>query len=168
MNALDSLRNWYDTLQARERVMVVITAVVVAITLFYIALWEPVRNGLQQELKKQQSLQTNLAWMQQAAQQVRSLRASGANAQNRDIDSPVSLTLEKTAASSGIKSRIGKLESTGKDKARVRLDNVDFNQMMLWLNTLQNTYGISADSITIDATDKPGLVNARINFSRRS
>ena len=168
MNALDNVRHWFDSLPPRERVMVSLTAVVVVITLFYIMLWEPVQKGLQQEIEKQRSLQTNLAWMQQAAQQVKALRASGVNTELLGNNTPVSLSIEKTAASSGIKSTLGKLESAGKDSARVRLDNVDFNQMMLWLDTLQNRYGIRASSVTIDQSDKPGLVNARINFSRQT
>ncbi len=166
MNALDNLRNWYDSLQPRERVMVLVTTLVVVVTLFYVAVWEPLHKELQQELEKRDNLQKSLAWMQGAAQEVRALRAAGVSGQRRDANTPVSLTIEKTAASAGIKSKLGKLESSGKNAARARLDNVDFNQMMLWLNTVEQTYGIAASSVNIESAGKPGLVNARISFSR--
>ena len=166
MNALDNLRNWFESLQPRERLMVVLTSIVVVITLFYVAVWEPLHKGLQQELEKRDNLQASLAWMQGAAQEVRALRAAGVSGQRRNDNAPVSLTIEKTAASSGIKSKLGKLESSGKNAARARLDNVDFNQMILWLNTVEQNYGIAASSVNIESTDKPGIVNARISFSR--
>ena len=166
MNALDNLRNWFDSLQPRERVMVLVTALVLVVTLFYVVVWEPLHKGLQQELEKRDNLQKSLAWMQGAAQEVRALRAAGVSGQRRNNKVPVSLTIEKTAASSGITSKLGKLESSGKNSARARLDNVDFNQMILWLNTVEQTYGIAASSVNIESTDKPGLVNARITFSR--
>ncbi len=166
MNALDNLRNWYDSLQPRERVMVLVTTLVVIVTLFYVAVWEPLHKGLQQELEKRDNLQKSLAWMQGAAQEVRALRAAGVSGQRRNTNAPVSLTIEKTAASAGIKSKLGKLESSGKNAARARLDNVDFNQMILWLNTIEQNYGIAASSVNIESAGKPGLVNARISFSR--
>jgi len=166
MNALHRLRDWFDTLPARERVMVVMATVVVLITLFYVMAWEPLHKGLQQQLKKRDTLQQSLAWMQGAAQEVRALRAAGISGQRRDSNAPVTLTIEKTAASSGVKAQLGKLESSGKNSARARLDSVDFNQMILWLNTLEQHYGITASSISIDASGKPGRVDARITFSR--
>lgn len=167
MNALDNLRNWFDSLLPRERTMVTITGIVVAITLFYITVWEPLHNGLREQREKLASQHKTLSWMQQAAREVSALRAAGmATAQRRNDSGPVTLTIEKTASSAGIRNRLSKLESSGQDSARARFDDVDFNQMILWLNTVEQTYGIQATSVTIEKTDKPGMVDARITFSR--
>jgi general secretion pathway protein M len=166
MKQLDDIRNWYDSLPGRERLMVSGASVVVVITLFYLIVWEPIYKGLDEEISKQATQQEIISWMRQAAGEVRTLRASGASNKRSNSNAPVTLTLEQTAASSGIKSKLSKLESSGKNSARARLDNVAFNQMMLWINTVEQSYGIIASSVTIENTDKPGIVNARLSFSR--
>lgn len=164
--SLENVHNWYDSLQPRERMMVVATAVIVLVTLFYLMLWEPLYKGLDNAEKQYSEQQTTLSWMQQAAQEVKILRNAGASSTRRNASSPVSLTLEQTASSAGLKNQLGKLESSDTNAARARLDNVAFNQMILWLNTLEQTYGITANSASIERTDKPGIVNARLSFSR--
>lgn len=166
MSRFGVITDWYSSLQQRERMMVILTSVVVIVTLFFLLVWEPIYKGLEQEQQRLQSQQDILVWMQQAEQEVKALRASGVRTNTRNSNAPVSLSIEQTAATSGIRSYLTKTESSGKDSARTSLDGVSFNQMILWINTLERNYGVMASSVNIENTDKPGLVNARITFSR--
>lgn len=166
MKQLDAISAWYDSLQARERQMVIATSIAIVVTLFYIMLWEPLHKGLQEEQRLHENNTNILAWMKQAAVEVRSLRASGIRATRKNSSSPVSLVLEQTVNTAGLKKNLSKLESSGKNSARVVLDGVAFNQLMLWLNTVEQNFGIKASSVNIEKTDKPGLANARLSFSR--
>lgn len=167
MSKLSMVTDWYGSLDARERMLVSITGIIVIATLFYLLLWEPIYKGLDEERLKRENQQSNLVWMQQAAAEARSLKASGARSTVRNSNSPVSLSIEQSIGTAGLKNNLSKLESSGKDSARAVLDNVSFNQMVVWLNTLESVYGISANSATIDRTDKEGYVNARLNMKRR-
>ena len=166
MNQLTNIQNWFESLQSRERLMVVITSIVLITTLFYVMVWEPIYKGLDDALLKQTSQQNIVVWMQQAAREVKTLRASGVTNKRKKSNAPVTLTLEQTATNAGVKNKLGKLESSGKNSARARLDNVAFNQMMLWINTVEQSFGIIATTVTIESTDIPGIVNARLSFSR--
>ncbi len=167
MNQLDPITNWYASLQAKERTMVAVMSVVIVLTLFYLLAWEPVYKGYEVERQKLESQKSILVWMKQAQQEVRSLRASGVKSTRRSSNTPVSIVIEQTAASSGLKSQVSKIESSGKNSSRVKLANVSFNQMILWINTIEQNHGIVTSSINIEKTDKPGLVNAKITFSKR-
>ncbi len=167
MNQLDPITNWYASLQAKERTMVAVMSVVIVLTLFYLLAWEPVYKGYEVERQKLESQKSILVWMKQAQQEVRNLRASGVKSTRRSSNTPVSIVIEQTAASSGLKSQVSKIESSGKNSSRVKLANVSFNQMILWINTIEQNHGIVTSSINIEKTDKPGLVNAKITFSKR-
>ena len=163
---MNEITDWYNALEPRERLMVTVAGIALAVTLFYLMLWEPVYKGLDEEQLKNENQTANLAWMQQAASEVRSLKASGASTNVRNQNAPVSLSVEQTIGNAGIKDKLSKLESSGQDSARAILDNVSFNQMVLWLNTLESNFGISVSSATIERTESAGIVDARLTLSR--
>lgn len=163
---MNEITDWYNALEPRERLMVTVAGIALAVTLFYLMLWEPVYKGLYEEQLKNENQTANLAWMQQAASEVRSLKASGASTNVRNQNAPVSLSVEQTIGNAGIKDKLSKLESSGQDSARAILDNVSFNQMVLWLNTLESNFGISVSSATIERTESAGIVDARLTLSR--
>lgn len=163
---LATLQHWYHSLQQRERVMVLATAVVVVITIFYLAIWEPLHKGLDNAEQEYQSNLNNLQWMQQAAAEVRALKPANGRVRNTASNQPVTLIVEQAANNSAIKSNISKLESASNDGARVVLNAASFDQMLVWLNTLEQSHGIPVASANIERNDKPGTVNARLSFNK--
>ena len=162
---LDALNLWYSSLPSREKILVLTTSIVLAITLFYILVWEPVYQGLEQQQQQYDSQRNVLAWMQNASAEVKTLKRSGAKPVTSS-NQPVSLIVDMSAASAGLKKNLGKLESSGKDGTRVTINNASFNQILIWLNTLQQQHSVSVTSASIELADKPGTVNARLSFSR--
>jgi type II secretory pathway component PulM len=49
---------------------------------------------------------------------------------------------------------------------RVQLEAAPFDTVVTWLDTLDRHYGLAIESITVDRTPTPGLVNASISFSQ--
>jgi type II secretory pathway component PulM len=49
---------------------------------------------------------------------------------------------------------------------RVQLEAAPFDSMISWLETLDRRFGLAIESITVDRTSAPGLVNASITFSQ--
>jgi general secretion pathway protein M len=166
MRQLHNLQNWYHGLQQRERQLVLAASVVIAATMFYLIIWEPVHKSIAEQTQKYQSQAGILQWMQNAANEVKILKASGGT--NRKVSSTraVTLLVEKSAASAGVKPYLSRLESTSDKGARVTIDAASFDQLLVWLNTLQTQYGISVTSANLDRDDKPGAVNARMTLKR--
>lgn len=166
MRQLHNFQNWYHGLQQRERQLVLAASVVIAATMFYLIIWEPIHKSIAEQTQKYQSQVGILQWMQNAANEVKILKASGSA--NRKVSSTQAVTLlvEKSAASAGIKPYLSRLESTSNKGARVTIDAASFDQLLLWLNTLQTQYGISVTSANLDRNDKPGAVNARMTLKR--
>ena len=166
MKQLEEVLNWYHGLQQRERQLVLAAAAMVIVTLLYLVIWEPIINGVSDQKQKYQTQVDILDWMQDAASEVRSLRAAGASKRNINSNQPVSLLVEQSATAAGLKPYLTKLESTSDKGARVTIDAASFDQILLWLNTLQSRYGITVSSANLDRDDKPGAVNARMTLGR--
>ncbi len=162
---LETFILWHQSLPQRDRLLVNTMSAFIAITLFYLIVWEPVHQGLEQQQQQYKSQQSIVSWMREAAAEVKTLKRSGAKTVSSS-NQPVSLLIEQSAKISGLKNNLGKLESSGKEGARVKLDTASFNQMLIWLNTLEKQHGISITSANIERADKPGTVNARLSFSR--
>jgi general secretion pathway protein M len=166
MKQLEEIRNWYHGLQQRERQLVLAASVVVITTLLYLVIWEPIHKGLGEQTEKHQTQVDILEWMQTAATEVRALKATGAAKRRTSSTQPVTLVVEQSAATAGLKPYVRKLESTSDKGARITIDEASFDQILLWLNTLQVQHGISVSSANFDRVDKPGAVNVRMTLSR--
>jgi len=166
MKQLEDIQSWYQGLQQRERQLVLTASVVIVITLLYLTIWEPIHKGIEDQTQKYQTQADILDWMQTAAIEVRTLKATGATKRRTNSSQPVTLLVENSAAAAGLKPYIRKLESTTDKGARVTIDAASFDQVLLWLNTLQTQYGISVSSAKLDRVDKAGAVNARMTLNR--
>lgn len=166
MKQLDDLQQWFQGLQARERHLVLTAAVVIIVTLCYLVLWEPLHKSKSDQISRLQSQLEIISWMQTASAEIKALRASGTTAKQANNSQPVSLLVEKSAAASGLKQYLSKLESTSNKGARVKIDAASFDQLVLWLNNLQTQYGISVTTANIDRHSTPGTVNARLTLNR--
>jgi general secretion pathway protein M len=166
MEQLQQLKQWFDSLPQKEQWMVSGTTALIIITLFYLVVWEPVHLGLRAEQKKQQSQQEILLWMQQAATEVNTQRASGNRATVRDKNKPITLVIEQSIKNAGLRSSVKKIESSGNNSARVSLNEAPFNQVLVWLNTLATHDGINVVSANIERSNIAGRADARLTFER--
>jgi general secretion pathway protein M len=166
MNQIEAINFWYKNLEPREKLLVAITSAILLLTIFYLAIWEPVHNGLDEQRRLYNSQQNTLLWMQQASAEVKALKRSGASANKRNSNQPVSLIIEQSASTAGLKKNLSKLESSGKTGAQAKLEMVSFDQMIIWINALKRNNGVIITSANIERADKPGTVNARLSFNR--
>ena len=166
MKQLEQFRHWFYSLTKKEQWIVSGTSVFVIITLFFLIVWEPLHLGLDSEKLKQATQNKNLIWMQQAADEVKSLRRSGSQTSLRDKNKPTTLVVEQAINNAGLKSNVNKIESSGSSGVRVTLNEVPFNQMLVWLNTLATHNGIHVTSANIERAGDPGKANARLTLER--
>ncbi len=163
---LQQIKQWFNSLPSKEQWMVSATGLLIILTLFYLIVWEPIHVGLEAEQQKQLSQKEIMLWMQQAALEVTVLRSSGNRSTVRDKNKPATLVIEQTINNAGLKPSVSKIESSGKNGARVVLNDAPFNQILVWLNTLVTHNGIQVVSANIERANKPGRANARLTLER--
>ena len=136
--------------------------VLVLLTL-YLAIVEPVATGYRTLKEGVAEQKQTLAWMKQAAVQVRSLQRSGAgNARGLGGRSLLAV-VDQSARSGGLGSSIKRIEPDGSKGGKVWLEGVAFDPMILWLGRLSKAHQVKPSIITIEPLGN-GRVNARLTL----
>jgi len=157
------MKERWQQLAPREKQLLIFMSVVVLITLFYFALWKPLKTGIEDgELRIKAQTRALMEIRKQAAE-VRQLRSSGAGSGTTVKDSSSLLGLiERSAKQKKIKGSLQKVQPEGEREVRVWMENVSFDQLISWLDLLTNRYGIQIGEISLEHGNTPGIVSGRI------
>jgi general secretion pathway protein M len=156
------IKTYWQQLSPRERIMVVIGGGALLLTLIYLLIWQPLKQGIQKEQDNLALHVEQLSTMRQQAIEVRQLKR-GAGGRQRVTDSSSLLSLvDRTATQRQIKASLNKIQPDGNDGVRLWLDSANFDQMMEWLNLLERQHGVYVTDISIEHDEIPGRVSSRI------
>lgn len=161
------MKAWWENLGARERGLIVVGTVLIMMLLSYVLAWEPLRNSDRRLRQNVAERRADLAWMRQAAEEIK--RLGGAGAARPVADNRSLLTLvDQTARAAGLGAALKRVAPQGDDKLSAQLDGAEFDKLIPWLSGLERDQAIAIISLNVDRTDAPALVNARIVLGRRS
>lgn len=157
------MRAWFDSLEARERLMVAAGSALLVLFLLYVLVWSPIHSGYDALRNNVEEQRATAMWMQESAQALASLkRNSGKAAQGLGGKSLLSVA-DSTARAGGLGSALKRVEPEGSDSVRVWLDGAPFDVLVKWLGTL-STLGVSTESATLERGEATGRVNARLTL----
>ncbi len=160
------MKAWWENLGARERGLIVVGTVLVMMLLSYVLAWEPLRNSDRRLRQSVAERRADLAWMRQAAEEIK--RLGGAGAARPVADNRSLLTLvDQTARATGLGAALKRVAPQGDDKLSAQLDGAEFDKLIPWLSALERDQAIAIISLNVDRTDAPALVNARVVLGRR-
>ncbi len=162
---IEPLNQWLNSLEKRERRVVIVGGLSLVPILFYLLIWEPITSSHEQQQLTYGSQKQLLNWMSNAASEIQSLNASGASTAARFQNQSISSLAERSATTTGIKPFITKIDQS-KTGVKVSLKAASFDMMIDWLTVLQNTYAISASRVKIEPTKTAGSVDAEITLER--
>lgn len=161
----ESLKNWFDGLEPRERWMVSLCGVVVAATLLYVLVVDPYLAHRQQLTEQVAQKRELLAWMQDAKAEIRALESQGRETSAGSGESLFSV-VDRTAKEAGLGNSLRQITPDGDSAVRVRLDTARFDYMLQWLGRLEQAHGVSVTRVTFDRTSEPGRVNVSMTLER--
>jgi general secretion pathway protein M len=158
---MNKLQAWYSGLQEREQRMVTIGSVVVALLILVLGILMPLHSAVSNALQRNAVKREDLAWMQVNAAEV---RASGGQLAENTGEAPVVL-VDRVGREAGLASSLRGTQPNG-NGVRVQLEAAPFDTLVAWLGTLDERYGLSIETITVDRAARPGVVNASITFTQ--
>lgn len=156
-----NVRDWLDTLSARERNLVYVAGGLLAVALVYLALVMPFQLSGRKMAARVEQKSADLAWMQASAPQA--IAAAGMT-QAAGGESLVVL-VARTAREAGLGEALRDQSPDGSAGLRLRIEAASFDTLVTWLGSLQQQYGVTIESATIDAA-APGLVNATLSLKQ--
>ncbi|MCW8919196.1 MAG: type II secretion system protein M [Gammaproteobacteria bacterium] len=153
------MRHYWHNLQAREQRTLLLGGVVTLLLLLYGTVLDPFAQEMQRLEQRVAEDRELLAWMEQAAVQVKQLRGSGA-ARRADGQSLLSL-LDASAKQSGLGAALKQVKPEGVG-VRLRFETAGFDALVGWLGRLAAEQGVGVTTLTLERLAQPGRVNATV------
>lgn len=162
---MEKLKDWFDALKPRERIIVLGGAVLVLLTAIYVLALGPFYSSIAARAERVERKEADLAWMRSVAPEVVALGASTPISAGPSNESLVVL-VDRTAREAGLGTALTGQTPNGENGIRVRMEGAAFDLIMTWLGTLQLTQAVNVESAQFDRTGTPGQVNASIVLNR--
>ena len=162
------MRDWYDSLEAREQILVLVGAIVVIVALLFSLVWVPIDKGHARVASSVNTWERSLAELRPLVP----LAASGEiNANSVAVSSsqqaPI-IIVDQTLRSRGLEQYRRRSQPTTANGIRVEFENVAFDELILWLGDLsdQHAMHVQAGSLSAISQAGPGRINASLTLER--
>lgn len=161
------MKDWFYSLESRERTFVSIGATAVLIALFYALIWQPLEKG-------QITLSKSVGNWERALAELRPLRGAApvsgtqsAPASAGSQQTPV-VIVDQTLRARGLDRSLKRSQPTTSSGIRVEFENVAFDDLILWLGDLsaQHAMHVQAGSFSASSQSGPGRINATLTIER--
>lgn len=156
------MKEWFQGLTQRERVMVQVTAVVLVIFILYLVVIAPISNSYSRNKKNVESATETLAWMRSAATEVKSIQSSGGAVSGPQGKQFVLSTIDRSAKKAGLAAVMKRVQPEGESGVRVWFENAAFDELIKWLAMIETKHGLLVNEINVEQTESSGLVNVRV------
>jgi len=161
MNGLRQLTENFNALESRERKMLTLGMLVVVIFIIYGLIYKPMNGAINRLQSSNQSNQELLLWMSKSVASIKGTSASGSKVDKRRGRS-MNVIINTTASSAKI--TISRSQPRDNNQYQIWIDQVAFNEMLVWLNQLQQDYKINVSNINIGTTESRGQVRVNLTF----
>jgi general secretion pathway protein M len=159
---MNKLKAWYASLQQRDQRVVAVGAVVLALIILVGGILLPLQSAVSRAKQASETRRDDLVWMHANASEI---RERGGEVPDETGEVPVVL-VDRVGREVGLGSALRGTQPNATGGVRVQLEAAPFDTVVTWLDTLDRHYGLAIESITVDRTPTPGLVNASISFSQ--
>lgn len=161
---MNMIKDWYQGLPKREQYILIVGLVVVLAYSVYVLAYQTLVKDRQRYQALNANAQETLTWVKQTVQDIEQLRGKSPSANAQMANASLAQVIEKAASRAGI--RVNRLSPTGDSEAQVWFERVEFEQFLVCLSALELDYLLQVESLSVNASNVPGLVNARIKVSR--
>lgn len=161
------MKDWFDNLEARERLFVGIGGTVAVLVILWGLIWVPLDRG-------HKAAQDNVVMWQQAVADIRRLRAmaeaGGASPTSAPAvgsnQTPI-VIVDQTLSTRGLNNTLKRRQPTP-NGIRVEFEDVAFDDLVLWLGELSNRYAldVQAGNLSVSSRAERGRINASLTLER--
>lgn len=161
------MKNWFMSLDARERIFVAVAAIFVILAIGWIGVWTPLDTGHKAAAERVATWQSSLAALRPMRGQVQST-ANGAPVTANQNQSLV-VIVDNSLRQRGLYNSLQRsLPTPAGDGIRVEFESAAFDDLILWLGDLHRQYGLKVQtgSFTTASGNAPGRVNSSVTLER--
>ena len=161
------MKEWFESLETRERLFVSVGAVVVLLMLIYGLGWAPMNRNYQMLRADVENWERSLANLREL-QVVANSGGQPRPAPTLGNQQAPIIIVDQTLRSRGLDGYRRRSQPTTRNGIRVEFENVAFDELVLWLGDLSDQYGMHVQSGSFAAGSRvaPGRINATVTLER--
>jgi general secretion pathway protein M len=161
MGQFEALKNRWNELSPRDQRILLYSAVVVGLLLFYLLVVEPVQSSRDNAEQRLHSAGEAYAVAQRQASDLKAA-ASGSSTSN---SGSLLTQVESSAQQQGLRNALQRLQPSGDNQIQVSLEGASYEQLMQWLSSLRRQ-GVRAQRVDIQQDRNSGLLGAQLLLVR--
>lgn len=157
------MKTWWVGLPSRQQTLLMALAVVVVGVLFFVGVWEPLKEALEARRAEVAYHQNTLNSLAEARSDIEALR----DHQSRiSIDPNQSLLrlADESARAAGLAGSLTRIEPVNENQVNVWLDGARFDEVMAWLSALSVSSGIQVQQMSATRQMDDSKVDVRVSL----
>jgi len=165
---METIKKYWAELQPRERLILSLGGVIVAMILSYALLLQPLYRALAHMEEVLPSLRSNLVWMRQTDELLERGGNISVESSIEGANESLLSVVESTARRANIRKSIQQMVPTRENnEVRVVLEDADFNQWLRWVDVLYKRNGVDIRQVSAERDeDQPNIAEIRVTFFR--
>lgn len=149
------MKQWWSQLPEKERYLVILMTVLITLFLLFHLVWSPINDGLVKESKKLQRHKELLSYVHENTVHI---KKAGTVTSKGQVSGSLSSVVNRVAKRHQIS--ISRVQPQG-DDIQVWIEEVPFNQLLVWLDDLKKSARLEVKSIDITEGNQSGIVKIR-------
>jgi len=159
------MKEWFEQLEQRERLLVAMAGVLVSIALVVLLIIRPISSQTSRGLERVADKRALLTELEQVAERIGPQGGGISPLTGANTDSLV-VVVDQTTRNAGLATYLKRNQPDGANSIRLRFENAPFDSIVEWLAELQVNFSMSATSANIDMAADPGRVNCNFTLAR--
>ncbi|MFT4655794.1 MAG: general secretion pathway protein M [Patiriisocius sp.] len=151
---MEKLKKWFTSLSEREQKLVIVASGVAVVGIFYFAIWSPMSSAVENQKNALVGEKQLLSWVNQQSSRAVILRQSS---NKKTFSGSLTQVVNQTTRSANIP--VARMQPQGEELV-VSVDQVVFNDFLLWLAVLENR-GVIILQSDVSEVDEQGFVQVR-------
>lgn len=154
------MKAWWQGLEVRERRVLVLGLVAVAVMAYVLGVRLPLHDSTQDLERRVNERSELVSWMAEARSQIRELREQRPGAAAAGVEQALFSLADESAREAGFGEFLVRVEPAGDAGARLRFENIAFTDLMAWLANLRQEHGVVAHHLTVRGVSQAGRTEA--------
>ena len=162
---MDTFKNWFNSLQDRERHIVSLGGVIVVMLLLYMLIWSPLSNTVSYYKNRVKSQSQLLRYAQHAKALIQRYQSSGISVSTKTDASGLLAVVEQSLSAQTLSQYLKQVQQPAHNQIALTFDNVPFDKLMQWLQTLTTTHDVSVKQLSATRLPMIGAAHVQIILS---
>jgi type II secretory pathway component PulM len=155
------LKEWFAGLNQREQLSLLVLGVAVGLYLLYMVAWAPLEERRAQLAQQNQGVAQSLQRVDAMVSEIMSLREGGSTG---TAGRNLAALVNQSTGRHGL--QVSRLQPNSRGDIQVRLENAAFDDLLAWLDDIENREGLLVTEVAITRSGTAGRVNASIRIAQ--